>query len=254
MGILDGRVAIVTGSAMGLGAGVAERYANEGARVMAVDLNEKVSITEEKIRANGGQAISAVVDLSDKEAVDAMVERTAAVFGTVDIVCNCAFAAKEYPVEDTTEDDMWFGYRNSFLTAYNTSIAAYPYLKDNKNGNGKVINWGSGATTEGSRNNCVYAPPKGMVLGLTKSLGWLWADDEINVNAICPVGWSAKMQWWLDFNAGEAVDWTMSLIPMKHFGDPVREIGGAASFLASDLSDYMTGRTFFVDGGRVGIS
>ena len=126
-------------------------------------------------------------------------------------------------------------------------MASFPYLKEQA---GKVVNFGSTAGTEGRPNMITYGAAKEAVRGLTKGFAVEWGIYDINVNTICPTGTSPAWEAHKENIGEEGVEKALELFPIKRMGDPETDIANIVLFLSSYLSDYMTGRTLFADGGR----
>ncbi|MBS9376440.1 SDR family NAD(P)-dependent oxidoreductase [Rhodococcus sp. B50] len=248
MGLLTGKVALVTGSAQGLGAGCATAFTQHGARVACVDLNrDGLERAAAELVAGGAEAIALPCDVANREQVDAAVAATVQKFGRLDILVNAAMTQRLVRFDRSTEADLLDAYRSSVLGTYNFMMASFPHLKEN---GGKVINFGSASGTGGEAGMATYAAAKEAVRGLSKAVAVEWGRFEIAVNVICPIGTSPAHEQWAASIGPEAVAEVLKPFPIKRMGDPVHDIGGVAVFLASSLSDYMTGRTLFADGGR----
>jgi len=248
VGLLKDKVALITGAAQGLGAGCATAFMQQGAHVACVDVNgegaEKVAA---ELVADGADAIALHCDVSDRQQVDAAVVSVVEEFGRLDILVNAAMTQRLVPFEVSTEEDLHDAYRSSVLGTYNCMMACFPHLKESA---GKVINFGSAAGTGGESGMATYAAAKEAVRGLSKAVAVEWGAHNINVNVICPTGISPAYEAWAASVGPEGVAAALKPYVLRRMGDPVQDIGGVVVFLASSLSDYMTGRTLFADGGR----
>lgn len=248
MGLIDGKVAIVTGGGQGLGEGVSKNFAKEGAHVAILGRTfSKVERVAKEINESGGEAFPVLCDVTSRDNVDKAITEVVNKYGTIDILVNNAMTQRLVPFDQSTEEDLMDAYKSSVLGTYNMSMACFPYLKENK---GNVVNFGSTAGTEGRPNMLTYGAAKEAVRGLTKGFSNEWGIYEINVNTVCPTGsspaWEAHKK-----NIGEAgVQKALELFPIKRMGDPETDIANIVLFLASPLANYMTGRTLFADGGR----
>ncbi|MAF39418.1 MAG: 2-deoxy-D-gluconate 3-dehydrogenase [Chloroflexi bacterium] len=244
---LTGKVAVVTGGNGGIGLGIAMGLAGAGANiVVAARSVEKTAQALEEIRALGVVAHSVNVDVTQEPAVQRMVTDTIDHMGRLDIlVNNSGIAVRAQPQELTAAQ--WDSVVDVNLrAAFLASREAYSHMVSA--GGGKVINVGSMYSIFGSDWGAPYAASKGGLVQLTKSLAVAWAKDNIQVNAVLP-GWIVT-----DLTRGiqnadpNRYDNISRRIPAGRWGDP-SEMAGAAVFLASAASDYVTGATLTVDGG-----
>lgn len=250
---LQGRVAIVTGAARGIGAATAIELAKQGAQVTAADVlpcNETVRAIE----SFGGEAISVKADVSSKKQVDAMVVETIKRFGHVDILVNNAGIVHRNILIETTEE-IWDRVMNITLKGTFLCIqAVYPHMRER--GYGKIINVSSisgiigGAVSKlgdspeqiRGRSGPGYAAAKGGVIAMTRWIAKDVGKDGIYVNAIAPGGCSTEMT--------DGYDYGTQNLPIARMGTP-KEMADAIVFLASDASSYVTGQVLNVDGGWV---
>ena len=244
---LTGKVAVITGGNGGIGLGIAMGLAGAGANiVIAARSVEKTAQALEDIRTLGVEAHGITVDVTQEPAIQRMVTSTIDHMGRLDIlVNNSGIAVRAQPQElasaqwDSVVD---VNLRGAFLA----SKEAYAQMV--KAGGGKVINVGSMYSIFGSDWGAPYAASKGGLVQLTKSLAVAWAKDNIQVNAVLP-GWIVT-----DLTRGiqdadpNRYDNISRRIPTGRWGEP-SELAGAAVFLASTASDYVTGATLAVDGG-----
>ncbi|MGH8068040.1 MAG: glucose 1-dehydrogenase [Candidatus Entotheonellia bacterium] len=241
---LTGKVAIVTGGNGGIGLGIARGLAEAGANiVIAARQPVKNTGAVAALQETGVKALSISTDVRDEASVQAMVQAAAGAFGRVDILVNNAgINIRKAPQDYTLEE--WQQVMSTNLTGvFLCSRAVYPFMV--KVGGGKIINIGSMTSIFGSNVSPVYAATKGGVVQFTKSLAIFWAKDHIQVNAILP-GWIHT-----DLTASassERYHFIQSRIPHGRWGEP-DELAGAAVFLASRASDYVTGIALPVDGG-----
>lgn len=244
---LTGKVAVVTGGNGGIGLGIAMGLAGAGANiVIAARSVEKTAQALEDIRTLGVEAHGITVDVTQEPAIQRMVTSTIDHMGRLDIlVNNSGIAVRAQPQELTSaqwDSVVDVNLRGAFLA----SKEAYAQMV--KAGGGKVINVGSMYSIFGSDWGAPYAASKGGLVQLTKSLAVAWAKDNIQVNAVLP-GWIVT-----DLTRGiqdadpNRYDNISRRIPTGRWGEP-SELAGAAVFLASTASDYVTGATLAVDGG-----
>ena len=244
---LTGKVAVVTGGNGGIGLGIAMGLAGAGANiVIAARSVEKTAQALENIRALGVEAHGITVDVTQEPAIQRIVTSTIDHMGRLDIlVNNSGIAVRAQPQELTAAQ--WDSVVDVNLrAAFLASKAAYAQMV--KAGGGKVINVGSMYSIFGSDWGAPYAASKGGLVQLTKSLAVAWAKDNIQVNAVLP-GWIVT-----DLTRGiqdadpNRYDNISRRIPTGRWGEP-SEVAGAAVFLASTASDYVTGATLAIDGG-----
>ena len=245
---LEGKVAIVTGGNGGLGKAIASAFASMGANITIAARNRtKIEQAIKEITATYGvMALGIETDVVQEEQINSMVKKTADTFGRIDILVNDAGIAEgKEPLSVSTAE--WDAVIDTNLrSAFLCSKAVYPYMK--AVGGGKIINIGSMASILGSSVLPAYAASKGGIVQLGRSLAVAWAADNIQVNAILP--------GWCKTDLGKEVreaDPTFegriaSLVPMGRYGE-APELGGAAVFLASQASSYVTGVALPVDGG-----
>ena len=244
---LTGKVAVVTGGNGGIGLGIAMGLAGAGANiVIAARSVEKTAQALENIRALGVEAHGITVDVTQEPAIQRIVTSTIDHMGRLDIlVNNSGIAVRAQPQELTAAQ--WDSVVDVNLrAAFLASKAAYAQMV--KAGGGKVINVGSMYSIFGSDWGAPYAASKGGLVQLTKSLAVAWAKDNIQVNAVLP-GWIVT-----DLTRGiqdadpNRYDNISRRIPTGRWGEP-SDLAGAAVFLASTASDYVTGATLAIDGG-----
>lgn len=244
---LTGKVAIVTGGNGGIGLGMARGLARAGASVVIAGRNQaKSESAAREIEALGAKALAVAVDVTDKNAVAGMVEATMKAFGRLDILINNAGINIRNPAHTLSLDD-WHAVIDTNLTsAFLCAQSAYPAMK--KAGGGKVINIGSMMSIFGAGFAPAYAASKGGIVQFTKAIASSWAVDNIQANAILP-GW---IDTDLTRKAREQLpapnENVLNRTPAKRWGT-IDDLAGAAVFLASPASDFVTGTAIPVDGG-----
>jgi NAD(P)-dependent dehydrogenase (short-subunit alcohol dehydrogenase family) len=245
---LSRRVAIVTGGSRGLGREMAEGLAEAGASVMLCARREEwLTPTVADFRARGFAAEGMVCDVSKPDQVDAVVDRTAAVFGGLDILVNNAGISWGAPAEDMPLDK-WQKVIDINLTgAFLFSQAAARLMLPRASG--CIINIASLAGLQSSVNGphyAGYAASKAGLMGLTRELAASWGPRGIRVNAIAPGFFHSRLT---DAVIGLVEDRIKDVSPVPRVGD-AGELKGVVVFLASDASNYITGQVISVDGGR----
>ena len=244
---LPSQVALVTGAASGIARAVAVRFAREGAAVMVADASERGGQeTADQIRASGGKALFARLDVSQADQVGAVVLRTIEELGDLHILFNGAGILAYGTALETTED-VWNRMMAVNLTGtFLCSKAALAHMV--AKGRGAIINV---ASTTGSHDACAhaaaYVTSKGGVTLLTRSMAIDYAKHGIRVNVICPGPTDTPML--RNTLTPEELEAFAKTFPMNRLGRP-EEIAGAALFLASEDASFITGAILHVDGGQ----
>ena len=237
-GRLDGKVAVITGTASGIGAETAKRFREEGCKVVGVDLNESPGVER-----------SFQLDVTDEAAVREMYERTASEFGGIDILFNNAGIS---PNDDAsvldTSLEAWQRVQDVNLkSVFLCCKYGIPHLLES--GGGSVINTASFVAVMGAATSQIsYTASKGGVLALSRELGVEFARRGVRVNALCPGPVNTPLLQELFAKDPEKARRRLLHLPMGRFAE-AREIAQGALFLASDDSSYVTASTFLVDGG-----
>jgi NAD(P)-dependent dehydrogenase (short-subunit alcohol dehydrogenase family) len=247
---LEGRVAIVTGAASGIGRASAIAFAREGARVVVVDRNEHGgNETTTAIQAEGFHALFASVDLTREAEIVQMVEKTVALWGQIDILFNNAGVVLVRPIEQMSEEEwdrvMAINVKAAFLAIKHV----IPHMR--RAGKGAILNTGSIASFTGQVGTPVYSASKGAIALLTKSLALDLGRDHIRVNCICPgITDTPMLREHLGHgNEGEArIRTRLSRVPLGQILSP-EDVARAAVYLVSDDSNGITGILHVVDGG-----
>ena len=248
MGRLEGRVALVTGAAQGIGAAFAKGLEAEGAKVAISDLDSGQTVVD-IIKQAGGEAIDAPCDVSDEAAAKAAVAQTVEAFGRLDILVNNAaiFTQVERKNFDDISVDEWdrvsaVNIKGVWLMAK----AAVPEMRKNKYG--KIISISSGRAFKGSTHFLHYDASKAAVVGITRSLARELGEDNICVNAIAPGATASENVLARTLTKGASMEGTVATRALKRVETP-EDLVGACVFLASPDSDFMTGQSLVVDGG-----
>src|SRR5690625_1176747 len=242
---LKGKVGIITGSASGVGRGIALAMAKEGAHIAIVDISEeKGQEALEEINQYTEGALF-IKDISKEESIIQIVKEVVDKFGKIDILVNNAHASKQAPFAETTMEMFDLSFGTGFYSTFNFMKAAYPELKKAE---GKVINFASGAGISGQPTQASYAAAKEAIRGITRVAANEWGPDRINVNIISPIALTEGVEQWRE-NFPELYEDTVKKIPMKRMGNTEKDIGRIAVFLASEDADFITGQTIMSDGG-----
>jgi NAD(P)-dependent dehydrogenase (short-subunit alcohol dehydrogenase family) len=253
MGKLDGQVAIVTGGGGGVAAGMTIALAKEGADIAIVERDpDRGAEAARNIEKVGRRGISIVCDVSQRDQVDSAVAETVAKLGRVDILVNNAtgvsMATSNLSFMDHTEADFDRILGVDVKGTFHFMQACFPYFESQAKG--KVINFSSGAGSERMAGFAAYSAAKEGVRALTGVAAREWGPLGINVNVVCPSAMTPGLQLFVDSHPDP--DFRKKAIgerPIARLGDPEKDIGQVVCFLASQESDYLTGHTFWVDGG-----
>ncbi|MBR6543367.1 MAG: SDR family oxidoreductase [Anaerotignum sp.] len=261
MGHLKGKTAIITGGGRAvlkdgrcgsIGYGIATAYAKEGANLVITGRNMQklLDAKEELERLYGIQVLPVQADVSagaDNEAVvQNVIDQTIEKFGDIHVLINNAQAsASGVPLAEKTTKQFDLAMYSGLYATFYYMKACYPHLKKTK---GTVINFASGAGLFGNFGQSSYAAAKEGIRGLSRVAATEWGADEINVNVVCPLAWTAQLENWAD-QYPEAFEANVKMPPMGHYGDVEKEIGRACVALASPDMKYMTGETITLEGG-----
>jgi 3-oxoacyl-[acyl-carrier protein] reductase len=239
---VDGQTAIVTGSSSGIGRAIAERFAADGADVVVCSREQdNVDPVAEGIEAEGGSALAVECDVTERDAVEALVEATVEEFGGVDVLVNNAGASFMANFDDLSQNGWETIVEINLTGTVNCTQVAAEHLKE---GGGTVINFSSVAGQQGAPYMSHYAAAKAGIENLTTTLAFEWADDDVRVNCIAP-----------GFVATPGVESQMGVTADELDRDDVdrrigtsEEIADVAQFLASRASSYLTGETITARG------
>lgn len=243
---LDGKVAIVTGGAVGLGRGMALGLAQAGADIVAVGHTEEDSGVVAAIEALGRKAIYIQANLMSTEPIQGIIDQAIETFGHVDILVNNAGIIRRADSVNFSEQD-WDDVMNINVKTvfFFSQAAANQFLKQETGG--KIINIASMLSFQGGIRVPSYTASKSGVKGITMLMANEWAKHGININAIAPGYMATDNTAQLRADAARNAE-ILGRIPADRWGDP-EDLAGAAVFLASKASDYINGYTIAVDGG-----
>jgi len=248
---LNGKTALVTGAGSGFGAGIAERFAAEGARVLCVDIDGPLSRRAAKAitDAHPGHALAFTADVAVADEAEAMVEVATEAFGRLDILVNNAGVShRNGPMLEVTEEEFDRVYAVNVKAIYLAARAGVPAMR--AGGGGVILNIASTAGVRPRPGLTWYNGSKGAAIVLTKSMAVELAPDGIRVCALNPVaGETPLLATFMGEDTPERRAAFLSTIPLGRFSTP-RDIANAALYLASDEADFLTGVCLEVDGGR----
>ena len=246
MGLLDGRNAIVTGSARGLGLAMAERFGAEGARVVLSDIDAAALEEAQHKLSAGGLEVSAIpADVTDEAAVAALVQYCADRWGSVDVMVNNAGITRDGVLRKMSTKDFLQVIEVHMLGGWLGTKMASLQMREQGTG-GSVINISSMSGKVGNPGQTNYSAAKAGLIGLTKAAAKEGARYGVRVNAIQPGFIRTAMT---DKMPADVLSERIAEIPLGRIGEPA-DVANAALFLASDLSSYLTGITIEVSGGR----
>ena len=248
--LLEGKVAIVTGGAKGLGYGISRAMAKEGAALLITGRDgaatERVAA---EIRAEfGTRAIGMAADMRNKDQVEAMVQRAVDEFGGLDsLITNASQLSPNVLLEHKTDDMLADTLAMGVWGTWWAMRAAFPHMK--QRGGGTIVNFYSIDADTGAWLHSDYNINKMGLLGLTRSAAVEWGRFNIRVNAIAPTGMGQVFAQLVKDVPG-FLDMATSTNPLKRAGDPEKDIGPVVVFLASEMSRFITGEMINVDGGQ----
>lgn len=245
---LSGRAAIVTGGATGIGRQMAQGLAEMGANLVICARNlERCRQAAGELAALGVKTLAMRCDVRSPEEIQSVVDAALAAFGRIDILVNNAGVAWGSPAEEMAPADWAKVIETNLTGTFLCSQAVGRVMIEQKRG--KIINVASVAGLHGTPPEIVqiigYSASKGGVIALTRDLACEWARYNINVNAIAPGWFPSEMTHWVLEHRGDLI---LTRVPLGRFGGE-DDLKGAAVFLASDASNYVTGHVLVVDGG-----
>ncbi len=246
MGRLEGKVAIITGAARGIGKATARVFAREGARVVITDIDESTGqATAEEIRQGGGEAIFLPMDVTDPESVQRAVDKTMETYGRIDILVNNAGVLRDRTLLKMSHEDFDFVINVNLRGVFNCTKAVAPIMVEQ--GSGVILNASSVVGIYGNFGQTNYVASKAGVIGMTK----VWARElgpkGVRVNAVAPGFIRTEMTANLP---EKVVQMVIERTPLRTWGEP-EDIAYAYLYLASDEARFVNGVVLNVDGGVV---
>lgn len=261
MSFLKGKVALITGAGRAvlsdgrsgsIGYGIANAYAKEGANLVITGRNKaKLDGAKQELEDKYGIKVLAFqADINSKAdnqgVAKGVVDQAVKEFGRLDVLINNAQAsASGVTLVNHTPEQFDLAIYSGLYAAFYYMQAAYPHLKETA---GSVINFASGAGLFGNYGQSAYAAAKEGIRGMSRVAATEWAKDNINVNIVCPLAWTAKLEQFKEAFP-DAFKANVHVPPMGHFGDAEKEIGRVCVQLASPDFKYMTGETLTLEGG-----
>src|SRR5687767_10718186 len=244
MGKLKDKIVIVTGAGQGIGRGIAEKLAAEGAAVAVTDVNE--TTVKETADAIGGGAVGIRADVTSRESVEAMVAQVHRQFGRIDVLVNNAGWDKAGPFVDSDPADWDRVIAINLDGVLHTCKAVLPIMA--KQGFGSVVNLASDAGRVGSSGEAVYSAAKGGVIAFTKAIAREMARHQVNANAVCPGPTDTALFASMGGDNPKLREALTKAIPFRRLAQPA-DLANVVAFLASDEASYVTGQTVSVSGG-----
>jgi NAD(P)-dependent dehydrogenase (short-subunit alcohol dehydrogenase family) len=239
----EGRCAVVTGGAAGIGRATAQRLADSGARVALWDRDARALDAAASVL--GEHAITQAVDVADAEAVTRASEATVSAFGRIDVlVCSAGITGPNLTVWEYPVDEWRRVFDVNMHGVFHCNRAVVPHMR--RNDYGRIVNLASVAGKEGNPNASAYSASKAAVIGFTKSLGKELAKTNVRVNCVTPAAVRTAI---FDQMTQQHIDFMLSKIPLGRFGT-VEEIAAMVCWLASEECSFSTGAVFDLSGGR----
>jgi 2-hydroxycyclohexanecarboxyl-CoA dehydrogenase len=244
---LNGKVAIVTGAAQGIGRAIAMRVAAEGAKVAIADINEEIANqTATEIKTAGNAACAVRLDVTSLDSAVAAVESVERDLGPIDILVNNAGWDKLEPFVESTPEIWDRVIAINFRGVIHCCKAVVPKMQ--AQGHGKIVSIASDAGRVGSMGEAVYSGCKGAIIAFSKALARELARNNINVNVVCPGPPETALLQGVMEQQPKVLDAMKRAIPMRRLGKP-EDIAGAVAFFASSDADYATGQVVSISGG-----
>ena len=243
---MENKVAVITGSARGIGKSIAEKLAKDGFNIVICDIMEdEVTKTAKEMEQFGAKAIGVKVDVTKMDDVEKMLEEAVSAFGSVDVLVNNAGITRDTLLIRMQESDWDAVIAVNLKGTFNCTKAAAKYMM--KQRSGKIVNISSVVGVMGNVGQANYSASKGGVISLTKSTAKELAARGITVNAVAPGYIETEMTKVLPDAAKQGF---LNLIPLKRPGQP-EDVANVVSFLTSSAADYVTGQVINIDGGMV---
>ncbi len=240
---LKDKVALITGAGRGIGSAIAERFAKEGAKLVLCDLDaDNIQSLVKTIKAEGGQALGFKVDVTDPQAIGAMVEKSLAQFETIDILVNNAGITRDGMFHKMSEEDWDLVMDVNLKGVFHVTHAVVPIMRAKNTG--KIVNISS-ASRFGNAGQTNYSASKEAVVGFTRSLAFELGPKGVNVNAVAPGTIETDMYWTIPEHLREFMK---LMTPLGRAGAP-EDIANLCLFLASEEANYITGQVIQCDGG-----
>lgn len=254
MGILNGKVCVITGCASGLGKQQALRFASEGALLAVCDIQEeKLLETKRLCEEHGTQVLAMKVDVTAYDDLVSFVESTVQAFGQIDVLVNNAHAITlPAPFLEKSIADLDLEMHSSLYAYWHLMKLCFPHMKDRPDAGTSIINFASAAGVQGDSLYAPYAACKEAVRGLSRVVAREWGQHNIRVNTLCPNGLTENVKEGIASLSSEAQEHVRAAFvnnPFGRAGNPYEDVAPVVVFLASDASHWMTGQNLHADGG-----
>lgn len=254
MGKLDGKVAVITGCASGLGKQHAIRFAAEGADLAICDVQgDKLKETQRLCEERGAKVLALRCDVGSYDELVSFVNNTIDSFDTIDVLLNNAHRITDLrPFLDYSVEDLDIELQTSLYATWHMMKLCFPHLRDKPGPGASIINTSSKGGIEGTQFHAAYAPAKEAIRGLSRVAAREWGEFNIRVNTVSPGGWTDNVTNLLHKRRPEVQEWARKAFqdnPFKRIGDPYDDVSPIFVFLASDDSHWMTGQNVHADGG-----
>lgn len=245
---MKGKVVLITGGGKGIGRGISEAFAEEGADLVITGRQESALITAKEglEAAYDIQVLPVRADGGCEDDVKNVITKSIETFGHLDVLVNNAMASKSGTMlKDHSKEDFDLAINSGLYAVFFYMRETYPYLKESK---GSVINFASGAGLAGRIGQSSYAASKEGIRGLTRVAATEWGPDGININVVCPLVETPQMLKWKEEHPDHYAK-TIQGIPLQRFGDAKKDVGRTCVFLASEDASYISGETIVLQGG-----
>lgn len=247
MGMLDGKVALVTGAGQGVGQGIAFGLAAEGAAVAVTGRTaSKVEETCKEIERRGGRAIAIACNVKSAKDLASTVDRVVKELGGLQILVNNAQEVPLGPLDGVSDEEFTAGWESGPLATFRLMKLCHPHLK----GDGSIVNLGSSSAMRWDMSNYgCYAAVKEAIRSLTRAAACEWGAEGIRTNAILPLAKSPALADWITTRPEESAAF-LATVPMRYAGDCEGDIGRFVALLCSEGSRYVNGQFIALDGGQ----
>lgn len=249
MGMLDGKVVMITGGANGIGRATAMICSREGAAVAIADIDREAGeVTRKVVEDSGGEAVFMTVDVTDRRDIDAFLDGIVATFGKLDAAFNNAGIEGDMAPVDQCPEDNWYRVLDVDMSSvFHCMQSEIEVMAEH---GGSIVNCASVAGLVGFAGAAPYVASKHGIVGLTKAAALDLAQRRIRVNAVCPGVIETDMITRVTHGTAEAVAAFRDMEPVGRLGEP-EEVGELVAWLMSDRSSFVTGQAIAVDGGLV---